>query len=53
MNDFEFEAPMTVEELKEVNFDRLTKQEKLRVKLRGRPTPKIQLSQTALSYGKK
>ena len=43
---------MTVKESKEINFDRLSKQEKLRVKLRGRPTPMIQLSRPFTSYGK-
>ena len=52
MSDFTFEVPMTVEELKEINFDRLSKQEKLRVKLRGRPTPIIQLSCPSKCHGK-
>ena len=37
MSDFSFTEPMTVEELKALNFDRLSKQEKLNVKLRGSP----------------
>ena len=54
MIEFEtFEEPMTVEELKSMNFERLSKTEKLRVKVRGRPTPSIQISQTASSNGKK
>ena len=52
MNDYTFEEPMSVEELKEINFDRLSKQEKLRVKLRGRPTPIIQLSCPSKCHGK-
>ena len=37
MIEFEvFEEPMTVEELKRMNFERLSKTEKLRVKVRGR-----------------
>ena len=52
MNDYTFEVPMTVEELKGINFDRLSKQDKLRVKLRGRPTPMIQLSRPSNSHGK-
>ena len=53
MSDFSFTEPMTVEELKALNFDRLSKQEKLNVKLRGRPTPMIQLSKPSSSNGKK
>ena len=53
MSDFSFTEPMTVEELKTLNFDRLSKQEKLNVKLRGRPTPMIQLSKPSSSNGKK
>ena len=53
MNDFSFTEPMTVEELKALNFDRLSKQEKLNVKLRGRPTSMIQLSKPSSSNGKK
>ena len=53
MIEFEvFEEPMTVEELKIMNFERLSKTEKLKVKVRGRPTPMIQISQTASSNGK-
>ena len=43
MSDLSFTEPMTVEKLKALNFDKLSKQEKLNVKLRGRPTPIIQL----------
>ena len=45
----------SVEELKELNFDKLNKQEKLRVKLRGQPTSKIKAStsQPSTSHGKK
>ena len=54
MIEFEvFEEPMTVEELKIMNFERLSKSEKLKVKVRGRPTPMILISQTASSNGKK
>ena len=49
----EFVTPLTVEELKALNFDKLSKQEKLSVKLRGRPTPMIQLSKPSSSHGKK
>ena len=53
MIEFElFEAPMTIEELKRIDIERLSKTEKLRVKLRGRPTPMIQISRTASSDGK-
>jgi len=44
---------MTVEELKRMNFERLSKTEKLKVKVRGRPTPMTQISQAASSNGKK
>ena len=53
MSDFSFTEPMTVEELKALNFDRLIKQEKLNVKLRGRPKPIIQLSKPSSRNGKK
>ena len=44
MIEFEtFEEPMTVEELKIMNFERLSKTEKVKVKVRGRPTPIIQI----------
>ena len=48
MMKFELFVPaMSVEELKRINFERLLKTEEVRVKLRGRPTPMIQVSQTA------
>ena len=53
MIEFElFETLMTVEELKGMNFERLSKLEKLRVKVLRRPIPMILISQTASSNGK-
>ena len=54
MNKFLYEddVPLTVEEIKSINFDSLSKQDQLRVKQRGRPTPQINLSKQSSSHGK-
>ena len=41
---YEDTEPLTVDELKKINFDQLSKHEQLKVKQRGRPTPRIDLS---------
>ena len=43
---------MSEDELKELNFVYLIKMKKLRVKFRGRPTPKKKISQAFSSRGK-
>jgi len=41
---YEDTEPLTVDELKNINFDKLSKTEQLKVKQRGRPTPNIDLT---------
>ena len=41
MSGFSFTVPMTVEELKALKLDRLSKRENLNLKLGERPTPTI------------
>lgn len=48
-----FETPLSVEEIKKLNWKRLSDKEKLEVKFRGRPTPEIKLVQNCVSRNRK